>query len=488
MTSKCNGISNNKYEMPDYYSCIDIYGDRPALITENSEQISYRELSLKADDIKSHLYERSLLFLICDNKVESIAGYIGFLRGRIVPVLINAGTNKGLLENLLRRYLPHYIWCPLSMAGDFSGCGHVYDYRDYVLLRTSFIKNYSLHDDLALLLTTSGSTGSPKLVRQSYKNIISNTNSIAEYLCITASDRAITTMPMSYSYGLSIINSHLLNGATIVLTKKTLMEKTFWRLLKENEVTTFGGVPYIYEMLKKLRFSRMNLPNLRTLTQAGGKLGTELSEEFATICRDKGIRFFVMYGQTEAAARMSYLPPEYSISKAGSIGIPIPGGKFWLEDENGKTIIQSDTAGELIFAGDNVSMGYAQHYSDLCKGDENNGILKTGDIAKRDDDGFYYIVGRRKRFLKLYGNRVNLDEVERLLMTAGYECACAGSDDNMLIFVTSRKNHQEIGRYVIENTGINQAGFSLVYIPKIPRNDSGKIIYPDLSCAGDVFV
>ncbi len=486
--SNSKQVSNNKDGMEPFFNCIGVYGDTTALITEDSEQISYRGLLLKANDIKKHLNERSLVFCICGNDVESIAGYIGFLRGGIVPVLINAGINKELLQNLLRTYLPQHIWLPGSMAGDFSDCKHVYHYRNYLLLRTSFTANYSLHDDLALLLTTSGSTGSPKLVRQSYKNIISNANSIAEYLSIIAADRSITTMPMSYSYGLSIINSHLLKGASIVLTKKTLMEKKFWQLLKEYEVTTFGGVPYVYEMLKKLRFSRMELPNLRMLTQAGGKLGAELSAEFATICRDKGIRFFVMYGQTEATARMSYLPPEYGISKAGSIGIAIPGGEFWLEDKNGNAITQSDTAGELIFKGDNVTMGYAQDYSELCKSDENNGILKTGDIAKRDDDGFYYIVGRRKRFLKLFGNRVNLDEVERLLITAGYECACAGSDDNMIIFVTSQNNHEEINRYIIENTGINQAGVSLVYIPKIPRNDSGKILYSDLSCSGGGFV
>ncbi|MEA3420590.1 MAG: AMP-binding protein [Acidobacteriota bacterium] len=472
-----------------YYSnCIDVYGDTIALITEDSENISYRELSLKADDFKRHVRKRSLAFCICNDNVESITGYIGFLRGRIVPILINAGIGNELLQNLLHAYLPQYIWLPESMGEDFSDCEQIYHYRNYVLLKTSFTASYSLHDDLALLLTTSGSTGSPKLVRQSYKNIICNANSIAEYLCITPADRSITTMPMSYSYGLSIINSYLLKGASICLTNKTLMERKFWQLLNEHKITSFGGVPYIYEMLKKLRFTRMELPSLRTLTQAGGKLGAELSAEFATICRDKGIRFFVMYGQTEATARMSYLPSEYAISKAGSIGIAIPGGKFWIEDKKGNIVTQSNTAGELVYKGDNVTMGYAQDCNDLCKGDENNGMLKTGDIAKRDDDGFYYIVGRRKRFLKLFGNRVNLDEVEILLKTAGYECACAGSDDNMIIFVTSQNNHEGIKGYIMENMGISKAGFNVVHIPEIQRNDSGKVLYSALSCSGGVIV
>ena len=483
MMSNCNQIPNIKDEIPEYFNCIDAYGDTTALITDDLERISYRELLLDAEDIKRHLGERNLVFCICENNVESIAGYMGFLRGRIVPVLINVGINKRLLQNLLQTYLPQYIWLPGSMSGDFLDFEQVYHYRNYVLLKTSFPARYSLHDDLALLLTTSGSTGSPKLVRQSYKNVSSNAHSIAKYLGITASDRAITTLPMGYTYGLSIINSSLLKGASIVLTNKTLMEKKFWQLLKDCAVTSFGGVPYAYQMLRKLRFSRMELPNLSVLTQAGGELGPELSAEFAKVCDCKGIRFFVMYGQTEATARMSYLPPEYAFSKAGSIGIPIPGGEFWLEDENGNIISQNDTTGELIYKDDNVTMGYAQGYDDLCKGDENNGILKTGDLARRDHDGFYYIAGRKKRFLKLYGSRVNLDEVERLLINAGYSCACAGSDDNMIVFVTSHCE-ADIKHFILQNTDINQAGFRVVNIREIPRNDSGKILYSALPCSG----
>ncbi|HYA13527.1 MAG TPA: AMP-binding protein [Syntrophales bacterium] len=472
----------------DFFNCIDRYGEAVAVIAEDSEQISYKEFLLIADEIKKHLYERSLVFCICGNNIESIAGYIGFLRGSIVPLLVNMHTNKEALKNLLRLYLPRYVWLPKSMNEDISDCEPVYYYGNYVLLKTSFTSSYSLHDDLALLLSTSGSTGSPKFVRQSYKNIISNANSISEYLKINDKDRYITTMPMSYTYGLSIINSSLLKGASICLTNKTLMEKEFWRLLKEHNVTSFGGVPYIYEMLKKLRFSRMDLPSLRTLTQAGGRLDKELSLEFATICRDKGIRFFVMYGQTEATARMSYLPPEYAILKAGSIGIAISGGKFRLQDENGNTINESETIGELVYEGDNVTMGYSNDCKDLCKGDENRGILKTGDIAKRDNDGFYYIVGRKKRFLKIFGNRVNLDEVESMLKTAGYECACDGTDDGMKIFITLKDSPKEVKHYIIENTGINQVGFSVICVPKIPRNNSGKVLYSALQCYGGSLV
>jgi acyl-coenzyme A synthetase/AMP-(fatty) acid ligase len=255
------------------------------------------------------------------------------------------------------------------------------------------------------------------------------------------------------------------------------MNRTFWDLLKTYKATTFGGVPYVYEMLKKLRFERMTLPSLKVLTQAGGKLRPELAKEFAINCEQKGIKFFVMYGQTEATTRMAYLPSEYAVVKAGSMGGAIPGGEFWLEDDSGNIIEGSDIAGELVYKGENVSMGYALTRLDLSKGDENGGVLKTGDIAKRDSDGFYYIVGRKKRFLKLFGNRVNLDELEQLLKDAGYDCACAGVDDKLKIFVTGKERHDDIKRFASESTGIHQAAFSVTSIESIPRNEAGKTLY-----------
>lgn len=465
----------------NFYDDIDVYGDSTALITESSENISYSELLCNADALRDNFKGRSLVFSLSDNCVESVVGYIGFLRARVVPYLINSNISLELLYHLLQRYKPMYIWLHRNQAANVGDCTEVYSYRNYVLLKTTFVVDYEVHDDLALLLTTSGITGSPKLVRQSYKNITANACSIAQYLGISETDRPITTLPMNYSYGLSIINSHLLKGCAIIQNNKTLVDKTFWELLKSNNATTFGGVPYVYEMLKRLRFSRMELPSLKILTQAGGKLSQALSEEFAKICEQKGIDFVVMYGQTEATARMSYLPAKHAVSKAGSIGIAIPGGEFWIEDENGDLILENDKAGELVYKGDNVSMGYAVSCYDLCKGDENGGILRTGDMAKRDSDGFYYIVGRKKRFLKLFGNKVNLDEVEHMLNAEGYNCVCAGEDDNLKIYITDMEKQNEVKAFIAGCTGINQSGFTVIYIEDIPRNESGKIVYTALN-------
>ncbi|OEU71269.1 MAG: AMP-dependent synthetase [Desulfovibrio sp. S3730MH75] len=464
----------------NFYDDLEKYSVNIAILTEQSEQISYKDLLDAADNIGKQIKGRSLVFAVCRNSFESVAGYLGFMRAKAVPVLINDKINNTFFANLLEAYKPEYVYLPKDKSGLNVNSIAAYSYGNYTLLKTGYDIDYTLHGDLALLLTTSGSTGSPKLVRQSYKNINSNAESITQYLGITSADRPITTMPMSYSYGLSIINSHLLAGASTIFTDSTLMDRRFWEEIRNNNATTFGGVPYIYEMLKKLRFERMNLPSLKYITQAGGKLSLELSAEFADICEDKGIKFFVMYGQTEATARMSYLPWEYARTKAGSMGISIPGGSFWLEDENGKVIEKSDTIGELVYKGDNVTLGYAESCLDMCKGDENRGILRTGDLAKRDADGFHYITGRKKRFLKMFGNRVNLDEIEQLIKAAGYDRVCAGTDDNLKIYVTEMDDKDRIRSYIAERTGINHVGFTVVYVDKIPRNETGKVLYSAL--------
>jgi acyl-coenzyme A synthetase/AMP-(fatty) acid ligase len=340
----------------------------------------------------------------------------------------------------------------------------------------------SLHPDLALCLTTSGSTGSPKLVRQSYVNLTSNAESIATYLKLDASERPITTLPMHYTYGLSIIHSHVAVGATILLTEKSMMQKEFWAFLKEMEATSFGGVPYHYEMLERLRFFQMDLPSLRTMTQAGGKLSQELHRAYAKFAKEHHKRFVVMYGQCEATARMAYLPVDKSCEKCGSVGVAIPGGRFSLKDAKGQEIEEANVTGELIYRGKNVAMGYAKCAKDLEKGDEWNGILQTGDMARRDEDGFYYIVGRKKRFLKVYGNRVNLDEVEMLLKQKFHplDCACAGVDDQIYIFLTDDTLQQQVRSYASQMTHLNRNAFAVRRIDEIPKNDAGKVLYAQL--------
>lgn len=287
---------------------------------------------------------------------------------------------------------------------------------------------------------------------------------------------------MYYSFGLSIINSHLLSGSTLLLTPASYVEREFWQFANENSFTSFSGVPYTFEIMKKLKLWKQPMPTLRTLTQAGGKLSNELLQFFMEKYNPQGVKFYLMYGQTEATARMSYLEPEFGLSKLGSIGKGIPGGTFSLQDDDGQVIETANEVGELVYEGDNVCLGYAEGAADLMKEDENHGVLHTGDLAYRDEDGFYFIAGRKKRFLKLFGNRISLDYVETLLKDKLKECVCVGDDSKLIIYTTDNDyNEDEIIDFIVGRTKIVRTVFFVRHIDAIPRSESGKIQYKQLS-------
>lgn len=415
---------------------IDTYGSRLAIISDDGRRLTYAELGELVAQRANTLQRGVLQFCLCKNTIESVVEYLACLEAGAPVVMLDASKDAEMIVNLRQIYKPGETTC---------------------------------HPDLALCLTTSGSTGSPKLVRLTKRNILANAESIAEYLQIDENERPITMLPMYYSYGLSIINSHLLKGATILLTDKTYAQREFWNFLKENEASSMSGVPYTWELLRRLRFMRMDLPSVKTMTQAGGKLNAEIAKEYIQWAKSQGKRFIVMYGQTEATARMSYLPWEKAEEKYASIGVAIPGGGFSLAED-----------GELIYKGENVSMGYAECAADLLKGDENHGILHTGDMARVDEDGYYYITGRKKRFVKIWGNRCNLDQIEQMVKTITTSCACAGVDDKVTVFVTQAGLDKTIIDFLASKTGLNPVAFQVKVIDAIPVTPSGKIDYPQL--------
>ena len=487
-----------------FYNGLERYKAQKAVVDDTGVTLTYEDLENFAKKIGELLPKRSLAFCYCENTAGSLCSYIGCLYNSVVVLLLNRSIDKELNQELLNRYKPSFIFTPVEDREIFSDYSDMCKEYGYILLERGNKTEICLHDDLALLLTTSGSTGSPKLVKQSFSNIQSNAKAIAEYLELDREERPITTLPMNYTYGLSIINSHLQVGATICMTTKGILQKEFWEFFNQQQATSFGGVPYTYEMLKKLRFFGMKLPSLRTMTQAGGKLPPKLHREFAQYAKEQGKRLVVMYGQTEATARMAYLPYEKSLEKYGSMGIAIPGGKFELIDVDGNVITASDTVGELVYYGPNVTLGYAEGLEDLKIGDERKGKLVTGDMAKRDEDGYYYIVGRKKRFLKIFGNRVNLDECERMLHTefVQNECACGGIDDKLCIYYTGSSmrgqspiSHdsntgqgEELGKkmeqFLSHKTGLHPSAFVSIQVEEIPKNDAGKILYKELPTIG----
>jgi len=386
---------------------------------------------------------------------------------------------ESLIKDIIEKYNPSYIFTPLNIQNCDSKYSNFQKYNSFSVLkaRNSFVKE--LNSELAILLSSSGSTGSPKLIKLSYKNLLSNAISISNYLNLNSDEIAITSLPMNYSYGLSIINSHLYVGAKIVVTDKSVIQRDFWDLMKKNNVNSLSGVPYTYEILKKLRFFKMDLPSISYMTQAGGKLSNNIIEEFAIHCGAKNIDFFVMYGQTEGTARLSYLNPNKILEKLGSIGKAIPGGEFRLISNENKTIELHNIEGELVYVGENVMLGYANEISDLSKAAELKNILFTGDLAYKDKDGYFFITGRKKRFIKIYGNRYSLDEIENHVKSNKVECACIGIDDKLKVFITNIDYKQRVMK-VLKKLKIQKSAFKISTIKIIPKNNSGKVLYSKL--------
>lgn len=458
------------------------FKDRIAVITDRNESLTYDALVKEVENFYSALPRSGLVFTLCENVLGSLVGYVACMNKKIPQVLLNGTWNLETILCLVEIYQPEYIWMPISRINEFGG-KTIYSFQEYCLQKMDYsesILDRSINPSLQLCLTTSGSTGSPKLVRLSERNLASNAESIADYLHITQNERPITSLPMYYSFGMSVINSHLINGATILLTDKSIMQREFWDFIKDNRASSIAGVPYTYETLKCLGFFKMDLPEMKTMIQAGGHLNAACVKEYVDFAEKAGKKFIVMYGQTEASPRMSYLPFDKALAKKDSIGIAIPGGTLKVIDVEGNDITLPDVEGELVYHGENVCLGYATTREDLKKGDENHGVLHTGDLAKFDEDGFFYITGRIKRFVKVWGNRVNLDAIEQLVKSVITSCACGGVDDLITIFVTEEGFEDEIKALLVEKTDFNPRAFQVKKINTIPLKTNGKTDYVEL--------
>lgn len=456
---------------------LDKYASNIAVETEQGRTLTYAQLEKDTKTIAEVMKTRRFTFCLCENTLGSFVGYVAFMTHNIPTVLLDASKDSSVIISLIEHYKPTYIWKPKNGQTEITeNTKSVLTYYDYELVKTVY-DGYDIHPEVLLCLTTSGTTGSPKLVKLTENNLRSNAESIAAYLKITEKERAITSLPMYYSFGMSVINSHLIKGATLLLTEKAVIQREFLTFLKEGKATSIAGVPYTYEMLRRLSFLKMDLPELKTMIQAGGKLNANIVKEYVEAAQASGKEFIVMYGQTEASPRMSYLPFEKAIDKYASIGIAIPGGKLSVRDFDNKEITTPDTDGELIYEGPNVCMGYAECIEDLAKGDENNGVLHTGDVARFDSDGYFYITGRMKRFVKIWGNRCNLDATEQLVKAITTSCACVGVDDKITVFVTHEGLDEKIKSYLVDKTGLNIRAFDVKVVETIPTLPSGKLDY-----------
>lgn len=448
---------------------------RVAAIDDSCRRITYGEIVAFAREFSKALPKRTLIFILSENSIGSLLGYVASLSNRTVPLILSVKTEHGLYSHLKELYRPEYIWMPKGVLEQYGG-EVVFEAWDYVLVQTGLIAP-RLYDDLSLLLPTSGSTGSPKLVRHSYRNIEANAENVKNLFGLTSDERAMAILPMHYTMGLSVIASHLKAGATLLLSGRSLLDANFWKMLKEERATSFTGVPYSYELLMKLRFTRMDLPDLKIITQGGGKLTPEMFSALAKYAEDNGKKFIPTYGQSECTARMAYLPPELASTKICSIGIAEPGGKLSLIEDDGRETFEGEGTGEMVYRGENVTLGYATCPEDLMKGDENHGVMHTGDLARRDADGCYYIVGRLKRFLKIFGLRIGLDEIENLVKAQfGTDCLCSGTDELLTVNVTIKGKRNAIVDFIEEKTHLFRRAIEVCEVDSIARNETGKVI------------
>lgn len=455
-----------------------------AIKDDSGYSLTYADICKTIEEFDALNLPRSVIFCLCENCAGALVGYMAFENNRQVPLLLSVGLDEGLRNNMESMYAPSYYWMPERKVGGIIG-EKIYAAYGYVLLKTNY-EPYPLNEKLSMLLTTSGSTGSPKLVRHKYGNLEANAKNVAKVFSWTVDEVGICDLPMNYTMGLNVINSHLAVGASVLMVKANLMDPDFWKFIKINGGTSFCGVPFSYEVMRRVGFDKMDLPELYTLAEGGGKLTDKMFKWIATYAQNSGKRFCATFGTSETSARMAFLDPELALEKVGSIGKAIPNGELFLLDE----VVNEDgtVTGELGYRGANVTMGYALNREDLIKDDEFCGEYHTGDIAKRDADGFYFIIGRKGRFLKLFGLRVSLDETEQLLKTQypNTDFVCTGDDKQMNIFTANAVLKNEIIPFISRKTSLHNSAFRVFILDEIPRNDYGKVKFAELEKIADV--
>ena len=451
-----------------------------AAIDSQGQQLTYGELRDFAKKAEQLMPTRSLFFLLVENNVGGIAWTISNICAGNVPLILNAHLDEGLYKSLYELYQPPFVCVPEGIADRFE-YDTIITCFGYTLMKTGH-EACPMHNELSHLLPTSGSTGSPKLVRHKYDNIEAAALNISTFFELTEKDRPLMVLPLYYTMGLSMVFSHFYVGATVLITNLNMTDRNFWKFMKEEHATSFTGVPYSYEILNLMRFFKMDLPDLNLLTQGGGRMPKELNLKFAEYCRDNGKKWIATYGQSECTARMAWLPPKWAIEKVGSIGVAVPNAELSLIDMEGKPITVPNTEGEMCYRGENVTMGYARCREDLLLGDERHGFIHTGDLAYFDEDGCYYIVGRMGRFLKLFGMRVGLDECERIVKGKfpNLECACVGTDEKMLVYLTDENYKTQVKEELVNRLKLVASSFEVRIIPEIPKNEAGKTLYTKL--------
>lgn len=459
-----------------FLKIIKNYKNRTALIDYKGNNISYNTLIKEIKPLSKIFQDRSLIFLTAENDYSSILFYLSALDSNSVIFLLDRKVNRQHISDLIKNYKPNYLILN-NNYNEFKNYKKIRSIEKYNLFIQSNFKKIKIYKDIIVLLSTSGTTGTKKLIKLTNTNFLNNTRSIIKGLNIKNDHTVITTLPLSYSFGLSIINTHLFTGATIILNEFSILQREFWEIFKKCKPTSIYGVPYTFDMILKIGLNKFLGNKIKLVAHAGGRLNEQAFKKIADFCNINKIKFFSMYGQTEATARMSILNYRYSLSKTCSIGKPIYGGKFFLKEKN-KLIKNPNTLGELYYKGKNVSLGYAQSYLDLKKKNNLENIINTGDIGYFDKNKFYFIVGRKNRFIKLFGHRINLDDIEKKIENQYFKIICEINDDKLIINHTKKYiDDISLKKYIFQQFKINPGFVEFKQVSNFKRTTSGKYIF-----------
>tara|TARA_B100000965_G_scaffold395207_1_gene408412 strand:+ start:840 stop:2261 length:1422 start_codon:yes stop_codon:yes gene_type:complete len=449
---------------------------------QENRKVYLRDLNVKSNDFEKKVpkYKKSVI-LFSENSLDFIISYFCLIQNNFVVFLVNIDISNEDINRLISNFKPNYICYPKRqnvIIKLIKQKKYSFGSYDLFLLNSSKL---SLNEEICLLLPTSGSTGESKFVKLTYKNIVSNVKKIINYLKISNQDKTITTLPPEYSYGLSIINTHIFKGASIFINKKSIIEKSFWENIKKFNINSFGGVPFTYEILKKLKLDSKlkKIKSIKYLTQAGGKLSNELQSYINSISKKYKFKFYVMYGSTEASPRMSILLSGKS-QKIGSIGKPLKGCFFYLKKKN-KIVKKAFVKGDLYFVGDNIYGGYASRIDEL-KYIKKFKYLKTGDIAYFDKQNDFYIQGRSDRIIKLKGIRLELDNLEKEFGKRFLkEVKLVLYNETLKVFFIKKVNNMaEIKSKVSKLSNVHPSNIKIYVINKFPLTSSNKINYNNL--------
>ncbi len=455
------------------FSLLSKYNNKIAVKDKILGKISYKKLNKDVDKLKPYFSSKNLILILANNSYEFIVFYVASIKFNQLVLLSNPDFGETEISKIIKKYQPKYILAKnkFGFLKKYKNLMNFYSYNFYN--KISDLK-FEIDNELSCLLSTSGTTGDVKYAKISIENLLDNTKKISNVLKINSKDVTITTMPPYYSYALSVINTHLFKGASIILNNYSIIDRNFWKLFEKFKPNNLNGVPYIYEILKKINFQKMNIKSLKYMTQAGGKMDERIKDFFIDICNKKKIQLYIMYGQTEASPRMAILPWRLLNKFPNSVGFPLEGSKVQIEK---KFKFKKKMYGEIVYYGKNVFQGYSKNYKDLINKNSENGKLNTGDLGYLGKNGLIYITGRKKRILKIFGIRISLDDVENELKKDNIESICLGDDKKLKISYKSKINKENLIQKIKNITRLPRNFIEVTNIKRINRNEVGKIIY-----------